>query len=180
LNVARLGNPILREKAKPVPEKDITSLEIQTLIRDMIETMREYGGVGVAAPQVHESVQIMVIDSLEDPDNPRKKNTPLTVLINPALTIVSEQLVEDWEGCLSIPDMRGLVPRHREIKVQAFDPSGKTVSFVARDFLARVIQHEYDHLMGEVFLDRMRDFASLTYLQEFSKYWTHKEPVEKS
>ena len=180
LNVARLGNPVLREKAKLVPEKDITSPEIQTLIRNMIETMREYGGVGLAAPQVHESVQIMVIDALEAPDNPRKKGAPLTVLINPALTIVSEQQVEDWEGCLSIPDMRGLVPRYREVRVQAFDPSGKTVNFIARDFLARVIQHEYDHLMGEVFLDRMRDFSSLAYLQEFSKYWSHKEPVEQS
>lgn len=178
LSVARLGNPVLREKAKPVPEKDITSPEIQTLIRDMIETMRDYGGIGLAAPQVHRSLQIIVIDAMENPDDARKKGTPLTVLINPSLTIVSEQQVEDWEGCLSIPDMRGLVPRHLEIKVQAFDPAAKMVSFHAREFYARVIQHEYDHLMGEVFLDRMRSFASLTFLREYSKYWSHKEPSD--
>ena len=175
LKVARLGNPVLREKAKPIPAKAILGPEIQSLIRNMVETIREYEGVGLAAPQVHESVQLMVIEVLNDPDNSRKKATPLTVLINPALTIVSEQMDEDWEGCLSIPDLRGLVPRHVEIKVQAFDAAGKTVSFHARDFFARVIQHEYDPLTGIVFLDRMRSFSTLTHLREYSKYWLHKD-----
>ena len=97
------------------------------------------------------------------------------VLINPVLTIVSENLHEDWEGCLSIPDLRGLVPRYRQIKVQAYDSSGRVVDFQAQDFLARVIQHEHDHLMAKVFFDRMRSFESLSYLQEFARYWQRKE-----
>jgi len=102
---------------------------------------------------------------------------PLSVLINPALTVLSEQVIEDWEGCLSIPDMRGLVPRPVEIKVQAYNPAGKPINFRARDFYARVIQHEYDHLVGKVYLDRMRSMASLTFLPEFSRYWRKKEKL---
>ena len=97
------------------------------------------------------------------------------VLVNPALTVVSESMVEDWEGCLSIPDMRGLVPRYRDIKVQAYDAEGEPLNFHAEDFLARVIQHEHDHLIGKVFLDRMRSFESLAFLNEFSKYWQRNE-----
>jgi peptide deformylase len=92
------------------------------------------------------------------------------VLINPALTVVSEKMIEGWEGCLSIPDLRGLVPRYEEIRVQAYDSGGKRLNFQAGDFLARVIQHEHDHLIGKVFLDRMRGFESLAFLNEFSKY----------
>jgi peptide deformylase len=175
LKVARLGNPVLREKAKPVPEGEISSPGIRSLIADMVETMREYGGAGLAAPQVHEPLQIIVIDALEVSGKPPKKGAPLTVLINPALTVLSAETDEDWEGCLSIPDLRGLVPRHREIRVQAFDPSAKSVNFKARDFFARVVQHENDHLLGEVFLDRMRNFQSLTFLHEYSRYWVRHE-----
>ncbi len=174
LKIARLGNPVLRQRAQPIPEKEIKNPEVQRLIRDMVETMRKYEGVGLAAPQVHESLQLIVIESIENPDKPAKKPAPLAILINPAVTILSEKVVEDWEGCLSVPDMRGLVPRHMEIKVQAYDPAGKQFSFKAKDFLARVIQHEYDHLMGEVYLDRMRSMASLTFLPEFSRYWMKK------
>jgi peptide deformylase len=175
LKIARLGNPVLRKKAQPIPEKEIQNPDVQRLIRDMVATMREYEGVGLAAPQVHESLQLIVIESLEDPDKPDKKPLPLSVLINPALTVLSAQAIEDWEGCLSVPDMRGLVPRPAEIKVQAYNPAGKQISFRARDFYARVIQHEYDHLVGEVYLDRMRSMASLTFLPEFSRYWLKKE-----
>jgi peptide deformylase len=175
LKVARLGNPVLRQKAKPIPEAEIAAPEIRRLIADMVETMRAYGGAGLAAPQVHELLQVIVVDSQEDPENSRRKPTPLTILINPALTVLSEQIDEEWEGCLSIPDLRGRVPRHREIKVQAYHPTGKAISFKARNSFAHVIQHEYDHLMGEVFLDRMRSFQSLTFLSEYSRYWVRRE-----
>lgn len=175
LKVARLGHPVLREVAKPVTVEQISSSGVQRLIQDIVETMREYGGAGLAAPQVHESMQIMAIEALPRSDKPEEKETPLMVLINPALTIVSERMIEDWEGCLSVPDLRGLVPRYQEIRVQAHDSAGKPLNFHAQDFLARVIQHEHDHLIGKVFLDRMRSFESLAFLNEFSKYWQSNE-----
>ena len=171
LKVAKLGNPVLRQIAKPVTEKAIRSHEIQRLIKDMVATMREYGGVGLAAPQVHESVQIAVIEGLEDAGPNKRQPTQLQILINPALTVLSEQLDEDWEGCLSIPDLRGRVPRYRDIQIRALGAEGEQVEFRTTSFHARVIQHEHDHLMGKVFLDRMRSFESLTFLPEFSRYW---------
>jgi peptide deformylase len=169
LKVARLGNPVLRQMASEVAADEIAGKEIQQIIRDMVETMREYGGVGLAGPQIHCSLQIAVIEELQNHENASK--TPLLVLINPTLNISSEKLIDDWEGCLSIPDLRGRVPRYQEIQVAAYDAAGRKVSFLAEGFQARVIQHEHDHLLGKVFLDRMRDFESLTHLTEFSRYW---------
>jgi peptide deformylase len=92
-------------------------------------------------------------------------------LVNPRITPLSEDMEDDWEGCLSIPDLRGRVPRYKTIRVQALDRDGNELDFVAEDFHARVIQHEFDHLNGKVYLDRMRDFSTLTFLQEFARYW---------
>ena len=174
LKIAKLGNPVLRQIAKPLPNEAIRGNEIQHLIKDMVATMREYGGAGLAAPQVHESVQIAVIEGLEGARPEKQKPTQLQVLINPAVTVVSDDLEEDWEGCLSIPDLRGKVPRYREIQVRALDAEGQQVDFRAAGFHARVIQHEHDHLIGKVYLDRMRSFESLTFLREFSRYWQEK------
>jgi peptide deformylase len=171
LKVARLGNPVLRQIAKPVPIEVIKGHEIQRLIKDMVVTMREYGGVGLAAPQVHQSVQIAVIEGLESAKPDKQKPTQLQILINPSVTVVSDNLAEDWEGCLSVPDLRGKVPRYREIQVRALDAEGQPIDFRAAGFHARVIQHEHDHLIGKVFLDRMHSFESLTFLREFSRYW---------
>jgi peptide deformylase len=175
LKVARLGNPILRKVAEPVPVKSISRPGVQRLIQDMIDTMWEYDGVGLAAPQIHESLQIIVVDAMGYSRNPEAKRSAPAVLINPAISVISEKEINDWEGCLSIPDLRGLVPRYEEIKVQACDSAGKALNFHAQGFYARVIQHEHDHLMGRVFLDRMRTFESLTHLREFSKYWQREE-----
>ena len=171
LKVAKLGHPVLREIADPVPVSKIGGSQIQRLIENMVETMREYEGAGLAAPQVHESLQIAIIETLEYPAKTKLSSTPLMVLINPAITVTSEKLDEDWEGCLSIPNMRGLVPRYQEIKVQAYDQNGNLLKFAAQGLQARVIQHEYDHLIGKVFLERMRNLESLSYLKEFTKYW---------
>jgi peptide deformylase len=174
LKVAKLGNPILRQIAKPVPAAAIRSHEIQRLIKDMVATMREYGGVGLAAPQVHESLQITVIEGMEDAGPGKIQPTQLQVLVNPALSVVSDELEEDWEGCLSIPDLRGRVPRYREVQVRALGADGQQIEFRATGFHARVIQHEHDHLLGKVYLDRMRSFESLTFLPEFSRYWQER------
>lgn len=172
LKVARLGHPVLRRVADLLPLGEISSSKVQQLIEDMVETMREYDGVGLAAPQVHESKQIMVIEMQNNPRYPRAAEIPLTVFINPRITSLPEKkMVEDWEGCLSIIDFRGKVPRHSQLEVQAYDRAGKEVKLIARNFLARIIQHEYDHLVGKVFLDRMKSLETLSYLAEYHRHW---------
>jgi peptide deformylase len=170
LKVARLGHPVLRKITAPLSVSEIQSAPIQKFIDDMIETMKEYNGVGLAADQVHESKQIAVLEVADNPRYPEKPPVPLTVLINPQITPLSEETEEDWEGCLSIPDLRGKVPRYKRIRVQALDRNGSEMSFAACDFHARVIQHEWDHLNGKVYLDRMRDLSSLAFLAEFARY----------
>jgi peptide deformylase len=170
LKVARLGHPVLRKITAPLSVSEIQSASIQRLIDDMIETMKEYNGVGLAADQVHESRQIAVLEVANNPRYPEKPPVPLTVLINPQITPLSEETEEDWEGCLSIPDLRGRVPRYKSIRVQALDRNGSQMSFAAYDFHARVIQHEWDHLNGKVYLDRMRDLSSLAFLAEFARF----------
>ena len=174
LKVARLGHPVLRKVTEPVTERELQSDLTAGFINDMIETMKEYDGVGLAADQVHVSKQIAVLEVADNPRYPEKGNVPLTVLVNPTVTPLGNEMQDDWEGCLSIPDMRGVVPRFKSIKVEALDQHGAAVEFIATEFHARVIQHECDHLNGRVYLDRMRDLTSLTYLTEFARYWIVK------
>ena len=174
LKVARLGHPVIRKQADPLSAQEIQSREIQVLIDDMVETMREYEGVGLAAPQIHVAKQIAVIEVNENPRYPGMSSVPLTVLINPKITNRSKKIVENWEGCLSIPDLRGLVPRNASLVCEALDRYGKPLKIDAENFFARVIQHEWDHLQGNVYLDRMPHLRSLTHLNEFSRYWVTK------
>jgi peptide deformylase len=167
LKVARMGHPVLRGKSRAVDRRDIKGPVVQRLIDDLIETMTEYQGVGLAAPQVHEGLRILVA-SLDAGDEGRTSEP--VAIINPELSAVGSELVEDWEGCLSIPDIRGRVPRAREVVVRAFDRHGERVDLRAQDYAARIIQHETDHLDGILFLDRMRSFESLTFLDEYARY----------
>lgn len=169
LKIARMGHPVLRAKARALDRAEITSATIQRLIDDMVETMAEYHGVGLAAPQVHEGVRLFVaaLDAKED----GKADAEPLAIINPEISVVGSDIVEDWEGCLSIPDIRGRVPRAREIKVRAFDRKGEPIDISAHDFPARVIQHEADHLDGVLFFDRMRALDTLTFLDEYARYW---------
>jgi len=171
LKVARLGHPVLRKATAPVSLREIQAPSFQKLIDDMIETMNEYDGVGLAADQVHESKQIAVLEVAANARYPDKPKVPLTVLINPKILPLTEEMEEDWEGCLSIPELRGRVPRYKSIRVQALDRNGQDLEFIAADFHARVIQHEWDHLNGKVYLDRMGDLSTLTFLTEFARYW---------
>jgi peptide deformylase len=173
LKVARMGHPVLRAKARPVEKSEIRAASMQKLIDDMLDTMREYHGVGLAAPQVHEGLRLFValLDSGDEDDDAEREPPDPIAIINPEITVVDPVVVEDWEGCLSIPDIRGRLARAREIRVRAFDRKGDRIELHAHDFPARVIQHETDHLDGVLFFDRMTSFETLTFLDEYSRYW---------
>jgi peptide deformylase len=160
-------------QAAAVSPKMLATPAIQKLIDDMVETMVEYYGVGLAAPQVHESLAIAVLES-----HGARGEFPLMVLVNPDVTVLDKETIEDWEGCLSIPEFRGRVPRWRKLRVDALDRHGKKIQFTAEGFFARVIQHEFDHLMGEVYLDRMPDLKTLSHFAEFQRYWLPQETEE--
>ena len=170
LKVCRLGHPVLRMEAQRVSPEILASPGIQKLIDDMMETMIEYYGVGLAAPQIHESLALAVIESR----GPRGE-IPMTVLVNPEVTVLDKELIEDWEGCLSVPDFRGRVPRWKMLQVNALDRNGKKIQLTAEGFFARVVQHEVDHLMGKVYLDRMPDLETLSHFAEFQRYWLPNE-----
>ena len=171
LKVARLGHPVLRQRAEPVAPNAIRSTEIQRLIDDMIDTMHEYDGAGLAGNQVHTPKRIAVIEVLGTPRYPDAPHVPLTVLVNPVVTPLTDEMEEGWEGCLSVPDMRGQVPRFTAVRLECYDRHGEPVDVVAKDFFARVIQHETDHLDGIVYLDRMRDLSTLSFVAEWNKHW---------
>jgi peptide deformylase len=171
LKVARMGHPVLRQKSRPLEPAEIKSPAIQQLIDDMFDTMAEYQGIGLAAPQVHEAVQLFVAGYDGDEGD---QGFPRIALINPQITIVDATMVEEWEGCLSIPDIRGRVPRAREIRVTAYDRDAKKIEMKARNYVARVIQHETDHLHGVLFLDRMTSLETITFIEEFERYWSRE------
>lgn len=157
LKIARMGHPVLRAKAAPV--RDPTDPEVRRLAADMIETMNDAPGVGLAAPQVHRSLRLITVripsDRADGPD------IPDTVLINPVLEPVDDEIAFGFEGCLSLPDMRGIVPRRLKVRYRALDLDGRTVEGVAEGFHARVLQHEVDHLDGIMYVDRMTDLRLL-------------------
>ena len=164
-----MGHPVLRRRTPPLDPADIGSPAVQQLIDDLFETMNEYAGIGLAAPQVHQSLRLFVA-GVDDPDG----GLPPVVMINPEIEPLGLAEEEDWEGCLSIPDIRGRVPRAVEIRVRCLDRHGSPQRLTASGFAARVIQHEADHLDGVLFLDRMSAFDSLTFLTEYDRYW-HKD-----
>ena len=174
LKVARMGHPVLRAKARTVDKSELKNPTIQQFIDSMIDTMYEYSGVGLAAPQVHESLRVFV--AMLDADG--RGEGDAIAFVNPEITVVGDQVVEGWEGCLSIPEIRGRVPRAQQIKVSALDRHGKRFELELKDFPARVVQHETDHLDGVLFFDRMRSFETLTYLEEYSRYHTSRSEDE--
>ncbi len=169
LKVARIAHPVLRSRAKPVPKDAFRDRLFQKLIDDMRETMYEYEGVGLAAPQVHEGLRLAVIE-VPGSDERSEAEVPFLVLVNPVVTPLGDERETGWEGCLSIPDLRGLVPRLKHLKLDALDRDGKPYSLEAQDFFARVVQHECDHLDGNVYIDRMADMRSLTFIKEFEDH----------
>ena len=167
--VARIGHPAVRAAARPVEPGTISSPEFQKLVDDMIETMREYEGVGLAAPQIHLPLRIAVIE-IPASDERGSGGVPLTVLVNPTVTPIDSREIVGWEGCLSIPELRGQVPRYQKVRLEALDRQGRPIAVEAAGFFARVIQHECDHLDGHVYVDRMNDMRSLTFIKEFEDH----------
>lgn len=170
LKVAKLGHPVLRRVAAPIPPEKIKTPEIQRLIDDMFDTMVEYSGVGLAAPQVHQSVRLLVTEEIPDPDSDDGYLSDRSAVINPEITFLTDQQIAFFEGCLSIPDFRGRVPRIKKIRLTGYDRDGKRIDREIEGFPAVVYQHELDHLNGVVFLDRMLDLKTLTYLSEYDRY----------
>jgi peptide deformylase len=176
LKIAQLGEPVLRRKADLIDPREIGSARIQTLIDDMIETMHDADGAGLAAPQVYESIQLCVIEVDKNPRYPQFDPIPLTVLINPVVTplvgsagaLAPEDSFQMYEGCLSVPGMRGQVTRPRKVRVQALDRAGKALDFTWESFRAVVVQHETDHLNGSLYVDRA-DPKTLTFLREYER-----------
>ena len=161
-----MGHPVLRRRTPPLDPADVGSPAVQQLIDDLFETMNEYAGIGLAAPQVHQSLRLFIA-GVDDPEG----GLPPVVMINPEIEPLGTAEEEDWEGCLSIPDIRGRVPRAVDIRVRSLDRHGTPQRITANGFAARVIQHETDHLDGVLFVDRMRSFDSLTFLAEYDRYW---------
>ena len=172
LKIAKLGHPKIRHGAQLVALDELQSPDVQEFIQDLVETMRDVHGVGIAAPQVHVSKQIIAVEVLSDnPRYPNQAEVPLTILVNPKIVEHVKETENGWEGCLSVPDLRGLVSRWTRVRVQALDRHGQELEFDVQGFYARVIQHEVDHLQGQVFLDRLSDLSTLTYLREYEQYW---------
>lgn len=167
LEIEELGNPILREKAKHVD--NIGDEYIQNLIDNLTETVSAVNGVGIAAPQVNESYQIFIIYSHPNPRYPDAPKTEPLEVINPKIISRSDEMVKDWEGCLSIPGIRGLVPRHKSIVVEYTTRNEGKKREELEDFIARIFQHEYDHLNGIVFLDRLESVSDMITEKEYIK-----------
>ena len=165
LNIAKLGAPVLRQVAQAVDPDKIGSRSFQQFLDDMLETMVAADGIGLAAPQVFQSQQVVVMECKGDP------GFPLTILINPQIIGHSPVTTEGWEGCLSVDGLRGRVKRAVGVRVKFLDRDGKSVELDAAGLYAVCIQHELDHLMGRLFLDRMTDLSTLTQLEEFDRYW---------
>jgi len=174
--IARMGEPILRQVARPVAAAMIGTDSFEQLIEDMIETMRAADGAGIAAPQVFESLSLCVIELLDNPRYPGQRSIPLTILINPSIEPLianpsrpdDRDCVQTYEGCLSVPGIRGLVRRPRKVRVRALDRSGNRIDQIWEGFNAAVVQHETDHLLGKLFVDRA-DPTSLTFLSEYER-----------
>lgn len=164
LKIARMGHPVLRQVAGPV--ENPADPEIVRLAQDMVETMMDAGGTGLAAPQVHVPLRMMVYFTTGPRLEPGEEEMPLTVLINPVLTPIGEETVYGWEGCLSVPGLTGLVPRHRRVHLSALTGTGVQVDEEIGGFHARVLQHEYDHLDGMLYPQRMDDMSLLLFQEE--------------
>src|SRR5688500_9378801 len=163
-DVLRMGHPVLREKAKPVEK--LGTPELRALVEDMKETMKAKNGAGLAAPQIGVGQRVVIFGVESNPRYPDAEPVPFTVLVNPELDPIGEELEEGWEGCLSVPGMRGLVPRYKRLRYRGVDQYGKPIDRTVSDFHARVVQHEVDHLLGILYPMRIEDMRNFGFTEE--------------
>ena len=167
LKVAKLGSPVLRGRASEIETSDLKKGRLKGFFEDLRETMIEYNGTGLAAPQVQTPLRVVLYEVHGERRGKEILEVPPTILVNPSFEVLDPEEIEDFEACLSVPFLAAKVPRPRKIRVKALDSSGKPVEFVAEDFHARVVLHESDHLDGVVYLDRVKDRASIRYTVDF-------------
>ena len=178
LSIAQVGHPVLREPTAELSAEMLESAEMQQFIDDLIATMRAANGAVLAANQVYQSLRICAIEVRDNPRYPYRPNIPLTVLVNPVLTPVGDAMFENYEGCLSVPNLRGKVQRHCEIDVSALDRHGNPIKDRVKGMTAATYQHEVDHLLGKLFLDRVEDSTSLVTWDHFERY--HRAQVAEN
>lgn len=174
LKIAQIGAPVLRERSRELSREELQGVSSQGFIDDLVETMRDASGAGLAANQVYRPVRICAIEVQDNPRYPYKPNIPLTILVNPVWTPLSEARFENYEGCLSVPDLRGVVERYAEIRVQAWDRHGNAIDREIRGITAGTFQHEVDHLDGRLFVDRVEDTQTLCTWREFARIYEPK------
>ena len=170
LAIAQIGDPVLRQKSRPVTREELLSEPFQAFIDDLIATMRDANGAGLAAPQVHRGVRVCAIEVGDNPRYPYKPKIPLTILVNPELEPLSEERFDNYEGCLSVPDLRGVVSRYAELRVRAWSRTGEPIDQGVRGITAGTFQHEVDHLDGKLFVDRVRDTTTLCTWKTFARH----------
>jgi peptide deformylase len=177
--IATIGHPILRTRARELDKNELAKPETQTFIDDLIETMHDAAGAGIAANQVYEPIRICVIEVKDNPRYPYKPSYPLTILVNPVVTIATDERFDNFEGCLSVPNLRGMVQRAPIVNVTAWNRNGEELAFQVKGLTAGTFQHEVDHLDGKLFVDRVQDTTTLTTWGDFERF--HKEAfVEKA
>jgi peptide deformylase len=168
--IAQIGHPVLRQIARPVTVEELASPAMQQFIDDLIETMHDADGAGLAAIQVYEPIAICAVHVRNNPRYPYKPPIPLTVLVNPILTAVGDEMFENNEGCLSVPNLRGMVNRHLHVHVKATDRHGNPIDEVVHGLKAGNYQHEVDHLLGKIFVDRVTDPTTFATWTEFDRH----------
>jgi peptide deformylase len=168
--IASIGHPVLRQRAREITRDDLSGADTQRFIDDLVETMRDANGAGIAANQAYELVRICVVEVADNPRYPYKPNWPLTVLVNPVVEATTEETFLNFEGCLSVPNLRGQVPRFVAARVRAWDRAGADVDFEVKGLMAGTFQHEVDHLDGKLFVDRVVNTRTLCTWAEFDKF----------
>ncbi len=169
--IIKMGHPTLRQRAKSLQKRDLREARFKNLLSDMVDTLRDYGGVGLAAPQIDESLRVVIIEIRNT--NLRygvQELFPLTIFVNPEIELIDSQTAGFWEGCLSIPGMRGYVERPQNISVSFIDELGNFSTLDLHGFPATVLQHELDHLDGVLYVDRMKDLRSLSFEDEWTRH----------
>lgn len=173
--ICRMGHPVLRKVASEVSAKELASDDFRRLILDMRDSMKHHGGIGIAAPQIGISLQVAIIELPSVNRYGEEVHLPFTVFINPKLEFLTDEKQGFWEGCLSVPGLRGFVERPKKLRVTYLDEQGESQELIAEGFLATVVQHELDHLFGVLYVDRLKDISLLTYQEEYEQFLSGNE-----